>query len=154
MKLGYLIRGLPGHPLHPPLTDVTIGTYSFATVAAFVNVIGLVDRNAAVAWWLALVVGLCSTALTATTGFVDWIEIEWGSAIWKKATWHLTVMLGASGLFLAAVLLGHRDYAKGVVGADSFVLTLIGFALLTLGGWLGGSIVFVHGMRVIAERDD
>src|SRR2546421_8980522 len=24
MKLSYLLRGLPGHPLHPPLTDVTI----------------------------------------------------------------------------------------------------------------------------------
>ena len=151
MKLRTLISGLPGHPLHPPLTDVTIGTYSFATVSAFLNVIGLVDRSAAVAWWLALVIGLCSTALTATTGFVDWIEIEWGSAIWKKATWHLSVMLGASGVFLAAALFGHGDYGKGTIGAGSFVLTLIGFSLLTLGGWLGGSVVFVHGMRVIAE---
>ena len=151
MKLSYLIRGLPGHPLHPPLTDLTIGTYSFATVASFLNVVGLVDRSAAVAWWLALVVGLCSTALTATTGFFDWIEIEWGSPIWKKATWHLTVMLAASGVFLAAVLVGHADYAKGIVGSGPFVLTLVGFALLTLGGWLGGAIVFVHGMRVIAD---
>jgi len=31
VKLAYLIRGLPGHPLHPPLTDVTIGVYTFAT---------------------------------------------------------------------------------------------------------------------------
>jgi hypothetical protein len=30
------------------------------------------------------------------------------------------------------------------------VLTLIGFGLLTLGGWLGGAIVFVHGMRVLS----
>jgi uncharacterized membrane protein len=153
MKLSYLIKGLPGHPLHPPLTDVTIGTYTFATVAAFLNVIGVVDRSAAVAWWLALVVGLCSTALTATTGFFDWIEIEWGSTIWKKATWHLTVMLAASGVFLVAALVGHHDYAKGVVGAGSFVLTVVGFALLTLGGWLGGAVVFVHGMRVTASDE-
>lgn len=149
MKLGYLIKGLPGHPLHPPLTDVTIGTYSFATVAALLDVVGLVDRNAAYAWWIALVVGLCSTALTATTGFIEWIEIEWGSDVWKTATWHLTVMLAATGAFLAAVLVGHDGYTEGAVGAGAFVLTVIGFALLTLGGWLGGSIVFVHGMRVI-----
>ena len=151
MKLSYLIKGLPGHPVHPPLTDVTIGTYTFATVAAFLNVIGLLDRSAAVAWWLALVVGLCSTALTATTGFIDWIDIEWGSPTWKKATLHLTVMLAASGVFLAAALVGHSDYAKGIIGSGSFILTVVGFGLLTLGGWLGGSIVFVHGMRVIAE---
>ena len=34
MKLSYLWRGLPGHPIHPPLTDVTIGTYTFALIAA------------------------------------------------------------------------------------------------------------------------
>jgi hypothetical protein len=50
MKLSYLIKGLPGHPLHPPLTDLTIGTYSFATIAAVLNVVGLLDQNAAVAW--------------------------------------------------------------------------------------------------------
>ena len=151
MKLSYLIKGLPGHPLHPPLTDVTIGTYTFATVAAFLNIVGLVGRNATSAWWLALVVGLCSTALTATTGFVDWIEIEWGSPIWKKATWHLSVMLAASGVFLVAALVGHASYTSGSVGTGAFVLTLVGFGLLTLGGWLGGAIVFVHGMRVVAK---
>jgi uncharacterized membrane protein len=153
MKLIYLVKGLPGHPLHPPLTDLTIGTYSFATVAALANVLGIVDRKAAVAWWLALVVGLCSTALTATTGFFDWIEIEWGSPLWKTATWHLSVMLAASAAFLAATLVGHADYAKGTVGAGAFVLTLVGFGLLALGGWLGGSVVFVHGMRVVASDD-
>ena len=86
MKLSYLVKGLPGHPLHPPLTDFTIGTYTFATVASILDVANLVEDKAAYAWWIALVVGLCSTALTATTGFVDWLEIEWGSELWKTAT--------------------------------------------------------------------
>jgi hypothetical protein len=30
-----------------------------------------------------------------------------------------------------------------------YVLTLLGFAAMTLGGWLGGTIVYVHGMRVL-----
>jgi hypothetical protein len=29
LKLSFLWRGLPGHPLHPPLTDATIGIYTF-----------------------------------------------------------------------------------------------------------------------------
>jgi hypothetical protein len=58
-------------------------------------------------------------------------------------------MLAASAAFLAALLVGHSDYQHGNVGAGPFVLTLVGFGLLTLGGWLGGSIVFVHGMRVL-----
>jgi uncharacterized membrane protein len=149
MKLAYLVKGLPGHPLHPPLTDLTIGTYSFATIAGVLSVAGVAEHEAASGWWLALVVGLCSTALTATTGFIDWIEIEWGSELWKTATVHLTAMLTATGAFLAAALLGHDGYTRGAVTTGAFVLTLIGFALLTLGGWLGGAVVFVHGMRVL-----
>jgi uncharacterized membrane protein len=149
VKLSYLVKGLPGHPLHPPLTDVTIGTYTFATVAAVLDVTGLVQRNAAYAWWIALVVGLCSTALTATTGFVDWIEIDWGSERWKTATAHLAAMLAATGAFLAAAFVGHHGYTHGTVGHGALTLTLIGFLLLTAGGWLGGAVVFVHGMRVL-----
>ena len=149
MKLSYLVKGLPGHPIHPPLTDVTIGTYTFATVAGILDVTGLVDHNAAPAWWIALVVGLCSTALTATTGFIEWIEIEWGSELWKTATTHMCAMLAATGAFLAAVLVGHSDYTHGTVSGGAFALTLVGFVLLTTGGWLGGAVVFVHGMRVL-----
>jgi uncharacterized membrane protein len=149
MRLSYLVRGLPGHPLHPPLTDITIGTYTFATVAAILDVANLVQRNAAYAWWIALVVGLCSTALTATTGLIDWIAIEWGSEPWKTATAHLTAMLAATGAFLAAVLVGHHGYTNGTVSGGGFALTLVGFVLLTTGGWLGGAVVFVHGMRVL-----
>ena len=31
-KPSYLVKGFPGHPLHPPLTDATIGAYTAATV--------------------------------------------------------------------------------------------------------------------------
>ena len=53
------------------------------------------------------------------------------------------------GAFALAAIFGHASYKHGDVGASAFVLTLIGFGLLTLGGWLGGAIVFVHGMRVL-----
>ena len=150
MKPSYLVKGVPGHPLHPPLTDITIGTYTFATIAAILDVANLVGDKAAYAWWIALVVGLCSTALTATTGLIDWLGIEWGSELWKTATAHLIAMLAATGAFLAAALVGHHGYTHGTVSGGGFALTLVGFVLLTTGGWLGGAVVFVHGMRVLS----
>ena len=42
----------------------------------------------------------------------------------------------------------------GEVTGAGLVLTLAGFAVLTLGGWLGGTIVFVHGMRVLKAGDE
>ena len=150
MKLSYLWKGLPGHPLHPPLTDATIGAYTAATVMALASVVGIAHKSAANGWWLALVIGLIVTALTALTGFFDWLTIEWGSNLWWTATWHLLSMLTATGFFLAATLLGHAGYKHSAVHAGPFILTLIGFAFVTVGGWLGGAVVFVHGMRVLS----
>jgi uncharacterized membrane protein len=149
MKLGYLLKGLPGHPLHPPLTDATIGIYTFATVAALADVTGISDHAASQGWWLALALGLIFTVVTALTGLVDWLSIEWGSPLWKTATSHMLAMVSATVFFGLAALFGHDDFHRGDVSAGSFVLTLVGFLLLTLGGWLGGTIVFVHGMRVL-----
>jgi uncharacterized membrane protein len=150
----YLVKGLPGHPLHPPLTDATIGAYTFATVAAILSKLGIAEHGFAQAWWLALVVGLVTTVATALTGLVDWLSITWGSELWKTATLHLTAMVSAAVLFLIAALVGHAGYADQAVGSGAFVLTLAGFVLLTAGGWLGGAITYVHGMRVLSLPEE
>ena len=149
MKLSYLIRGLPGHPLHPPLTDATIGAYTFATVAAFTDVVGITSKSGAYGWWIAMVFGLITSAVTVTTGFADWLTITRGTPLWRTATTHALVNAGASVFFVLAIIFGHGSYTHGDVSAGAFVLTLIGMGLLTLGGWLGGAITYVHGMRVL-----
>jgi uncharacterized membrane protein len=154
MKPAYLVRGLPGHPLHPPLTDVTVGAYTFATVAAFCDVVGISNNAATHAWWLALFFGLISTVVTALAGFLDWLQISWGTPLWRTATTHAIANLLAGGLFLVALLIGHDDFKHGDVTTGPFVVTLAGFAMLLLGGWLGGAIVFVHGMRVLNLPDE
>ena len=149
MKLNYLWRGLPGHPIHPPLTDATIGTYTFATVAALAEVLGITQNAGAYGWWIALIAGLIFTVPTALTGLADWLSIEWGSELWKTATSHMIAMVTATVFFGLAAIFGHGSYTHGNVSSGAFVLTLIGFGVLTLGGWLGGAVVYVHGMRVL-----
>jgi uncharacterized membrane protein len=149
MKLIYLIRGLPGHPLHPPLTDATIGAYTVATALAFASAIGIAETSAAYGWWLALVLGLIFTVPTASSGFADWLTISWGTPLKRTATIHALVNVVAAVVFLIAVLVGHDGYKRGAVETGPFILTLLGFGVLTLGGWLGGAITYVHGMRVL-----
>jgi hypothetical protein len=47
MKLSYLWRRPPGHPIHPPLTDATIGTYTFGAVAGLAEVTGITQNEGA-----------------------------------------------------------------------------------------------------------
>jgi uncharacterized membrane protein len=154
VKLSYLIHGLPGHPLHPPLTDATIGAYTAATVMGFASIVGVAERGAAHGWWLALVVGLIFTVPTALAGLGDWLVIAPGTPLKRTAASHLVALVTATVFFLIASLIGHDGYTHGAVDAAPYVLTLIGFAAMTVGGWLGGAIVFVHGMRVLSLVDE
>jgi uncharacterized membrane protein len=153
MKASQLVTGFPGHPTHPPLTDVTIGLYSGAAAFAVLSAVGVSEENLAVTSWLALVAGLVVTVPTAVTGLLDWLKIGRGSALWRTATAHLVAMVTATVLFFAAAIIGHGGYVDREVTGGALTLTLIGFAVLTLGGWLGGTVVFVHGVRVVNDKD-
>ena len=143
------IRGLPGHPLHPPLTDATIGMYVLAGGLAVIGYAGGIEMAAAKGMWLALVGGLIVSVPTALTGLIDWLEITWGSPRWRTATWHLTAMLSAVALFALAAWRQYDGYQNGHVTTLGLVVTLCGVGVLTVGGWLGGSLVFVHATRVV-----
>ena len=144
-----LIRGLPGHPLHPPLTDATIGMYVLAGGLAIIGYAGGIQLAAGKGMWLALIGGLIVSVPTALTGLIDWLGIAWGSPRWRTATWHLTAMLSAVALFALAAWRQYHGYQHGHVTTAGLLLTLCGVGVLTLGGWLGGSLVFVHATRVL-----
>jgi uncharacterized membrane protein len=144
-----LLRGLAGHPSHPPLTDATIGIYTFAAAAAVLSKLGVAEEAFAQAWWLALVVGLIVSVFTALTGLLDWLQIERGTPLWRTATTHMVSMLLATVVFLITALTGHGSYVDHEVGTGALLLTLVGYASLALGGWFGGAITYVHGMRVL-----
>ena len=154
MRASDLVRVLPGHPSHPPLTDATIGAYAFSFVAAVLDVLGWSEDAAAHGWWLALIFALIVSAPTAATGFADWLDISPGTPLKRTATIHMAANVAATIAFALAAILGHSGFQEGDVTTVPFVFMVIGFGLLTLGGYLGGTIVFVHGMRVLGLRDE
>jgi uncharacterized membrane protein len=153
-KPSYLIRGVPGHPLHPPLTDATIGAYTFATVAAVLSKLGIAKHGFAHAWWLALVLGIVFSSATIVAGFADYLQIRSGTELKRTATFHAAANAVGSVFFILAAIFGHGGYVDESVTTGAFLLTLVGFAFLTLGGTMGGSITYVHGMRVLNLVDE
>ena len=148
------LRGFPGHPSHPPLTDATIGAYTFATVAAVFSKLGVAEHGFAHAWWLALVVGAIFSSVTVLTGALDWLKISSGTPLKRTANLHALANATASVFFVIAIVTGHDNYVAQAVGTGGLVLTLFGFAFLTVGGTMGGSITYVHGMRVLNLVDE
>ena len=143
-----LIHGPEGHPLHPPLTGATIGMFVLAGGLGVVGKIGWIESTAGPAMWLALVGGLIVAVPTALTGLADWLTIERGTDRFRTATLHLGAMVTSVVLFLIAAVLQRAGYNDATVTTGGLILALVGVGVMGAGGWLGGAIVYVHGMRV------
>ncbi len=76
------------------------------------------------------------------------------TALKRTANLHALTMATGSVFFVLAIVFGHDDYAVKAVGTAAFILTIVGFLLLTVGGTMGGSITYVHGMRVLNLVDE
>lgn len=137
--------------MHPPLTDATIGMFVLASGLTVLGKAGVSPDRLGPAAWLALIGGLAVAIPTATTGFADWVTIEWGSPRWRAATIHLSAMVTAVALYAVAAYLQWPGYHNGAVTTGGLVLALAGFVALTAGGWYGGAVVFIHRMRVEEE---
>jgi uncharacterized membrane protein len=148
-----LIRGFPGKPSHPPLTDVAIGAYTVGVAMLVAGALGLEEEQMAHGALLAIGGGLAVSLPTALTGLLDWLQIEKGTPRRTIATVHLIAMLLATAAF-AVTFLTHLDgYDDGTVEGQVAVLGLVAEGLLTAGGYLGGTLVFVYGVRVLGRRD-
>ena len=91
--------------------------------------------------------GIVGALVAAVPGLVDLTSISAGK-VRKAALTHMTVNLIAVGLFGLSLWLRTTDPLGGWAAAISGV----GLLLLGLGGWLGGELVFVHGMGVEAAE--
>jgi uncharacterized membrane protein len=148
-----LIRGFPGKPSHPPLTDVAIGAYTVGVAMLVLGVFGVEEEQMAHGALLAIGGGLAVSLPTALTGLLDWLQIEKETPRRTIATVHLVTMLLATAAF-AVTFATHLDgYDEGSVEGYVAVLGLIAEGLLTAGGYLGGTLVFVYGIRVLGRRD-
>ena len=68
-----LIRGFPGKPLHPPLTDVSMGAYTVDTAMLVLGALGIEEEQMAHGALLAISGGPTVALPTALTGLADWL---------------------------------------------------------------------------------
>lgn len=152
-RLVDLIRGFPGKPSHPPLTDAAIGAYTVGVAMLVAGALGLEEEGMARGSLLAISGGLIVTVPTALTGLLDWLQIEKGTAARTLATTHLIVMVSATALFVATWLAQQPGYEDGQVETLGWILGAAAETVLTVGGYLGGTLVYIYGIRVLDRRD-
>jgi uncharacterized membrane protein len=148
-----LVKGSPGKPLHPPLTDASIGSYTVGVAALIAGKAGLQTPEMAHTALIAISFGLILAAPTAITGLLDWLDLPKGTPPRTAATIHLFVMVGATVLFALTWLAQREGYNDDEVRTLALVLAIAAGALLVTGGNIGGANVFVYGIRVLKRPD-
>jgi uncharacterized membrane protein len=148
-----LIKGSPGKPLHPPLTDASIGAYTVGVAMLIAGALGLEEQQMAHGSLLAISFGLILAAPTAITGLLDWLDIPKGTPARTTATIHLLVMVTTTVLFAVTWLAQRPGYTDGEIRGLGLALGLIAEAFLAVGGNIGGANVFIYGIRVLKRPD-
>jgi uncharacterized membrane protein len=131
------------------LIPFPIALWAFSLIA---DVIYLWRGNPAWRDWIAfytLLAGIIGAALAAVFGIIDWLSIK-DREVKKVADWHARLNVIALLIFAASFYLRTTSGAGLVGGSHTipFVLSVVGVILITISGWLGGELVFRHGVAV------
>ncbi|MGB6161398.1 MAG: DUF2231 domain-containing protein [Pseudonocardiaceae bacterium] len=144
-----LVKGFAGKPTHAPLTDVGIGAYTAGVAMLVAGAAGFQQAAMATASVITIGVGLIAAIPTIITGLVDLFGIPAAAPARTLGWWHLTLMSSATGMFAWTFTLQLAGYASGKIIMLALTVGVISWVLLLVGGYLGGSLTFVYGVRVL-----
>jgi uncharacterized membrane protein len=134
---------IAGHPIHPMLVPIPIGLFVFSLVADIAVYLGWVGAWSAVALYC-IGGGIVGALLAAMFGFVDLISLRDERAK-KIGTAHMVINLVVVALYVVNFWL--RWQGQPLQGAPG-TLSIVAILLLLASGWLGGHMVYVHGVAV------
>jgi nitrite reductase/ring-hydroxylating ferredoxin subunit/uncharacterized membrane protein len=131
-----------GHSLHAVLVDVVIGGATVAVVLDLLRVIfGVTGLEDATTWTVGLV--FLSALGAAVTGLTDYKDTSPNSAVRDVAGLHGLVNL------VASVGFGISLWLRLVDAHDAgFWVFLVSYLVVSVGGFIGGHIVFKYGYMV------
>ena len=131
------------HPLHPLLTDVPVGAW---TASLLIDLVALVFavQNLGLASAIAIGLGVIAALAAIATGFMDWMDVDPPER--AVGFTHALINIVATIFFLVSFLVRLGGGWNITIGA--FAISLIGYLLLTVGAFLGGSLVYRMGTMV------
>jgi uncharacterized membrane protein len=136
----------PRYPLHPPIVHFPLAL--LATSLAF-DLVGLV-RDEDLWWTIAfwnIAGGLAIGVVTAVAGLIDSARVPDQSSASSVLTRHMSCMLVALGCYGGALIVrGSTGSPAGTALLLTLALEGLGLVVLLLGGYLGGELVYRHGI--------
>ena len=134
------------HSIHAIMTDFPIALWLTSILWDILRIFNGDVLWSIMAFWT-LLVGSIFGFLSIISGLLEYATIQGNHPSIKTATWHMIIMLLASGLFIASFII-HRNPTLLTTHKIHLALALsaIGALMLFVGGWLGGDLIFRYGV--------
>lgn len=140
-----------GHPLHPLFVTVPIGawimSFAFDLASQWAGEEAVFTKAA---FWL-IGAGILGAVIAAVFGLMDFIAIPRGTRAFTIGLTHLVLNLTVVAVFAVnfAIRRGELDDA---VEPLPIALSALSLAVLAISGWLGGTLIYRYGVRVVNEE--
>jgi uncharacterized membrane protein len=140
------------HPLHPALVHFPVACWSLSTLGDVAS-LAIYDPRVWFVSSVLLVLGLITALAAMVAGLFELRKIGEESPAMKVANLHMYLVTTAWALY--ALSLYTRLNGAVVVQPNGFsiALSVAGFLLLCVAGWLGGTLVYGYGIGGVGSRD-
>jgi uncharacterized membrane protein len=137
-----------GHPVHPIVQAIPSAVLPASTTFDVLARLGGDEQGLSEAGHYSLIFGLVGSAGAAATGILDYFEIE-NRPVRRVALYHGL----ANTALIGSYVLSFRRRKDHKADGPALALSVLGASLIGLSGYLGGELVYEHGVRVGEDRD-
>jgi nitrite reductase/ring-hydroxylating ferredoxin subunit/uncharacterized membrane protein len=135
-----------GHPLHPALVAFPIAFLYGAPIADLLGRLLARPSFSSTGAYLSLV-AIATGLIAAIPGLIDYLQVIPPNSTGKqRATRHM--LINVSAIACVAIGAAFRDWHALAPHWPTILLELAGAALVTWGGWLGGTLVYRNQIAV------
>lgn len=141
------------HPLHPLLVHIPVGLWILSLVFDIAS-FNARDGNIFVqASYYTMLVGVIGALLAALAGFADFLDIPAGTRA-KAIGWtHMLLNLIIVLLYITNLWVRYGQLGLEAVADLPFALSVIAIIMLAVSGYLGGVLIYQHGVGVYSKHE-
>lgn len=137
-----------GHPVHVMLVHFPTALFTFSFVCDLWGVFAQNPELHKVSL-IGMAPGVALGALAATFGAIDYIKLVEDKDLFRKASWHAGIQLCVLMAFGMTAGMRIQDYPNvSEPGMGQLLIMGLAVAAMLVGNYLGGDLVFRHGIGV------
>jgi len=137
------------HPIHPMLVGIPIGLWVFSLVSDIIYAARWGGPVWADVAYYTMVGGVIGALIAAVPGFIDYLSIS-DAKTKSTGTRHLIINLSVVALYIINIIIRSNGQPNMAL---PIILSVVAIGALLYSGWLGGDLVYEHGMAVELEPD-